>query len=99
MTRENIKNILTSNERRNTRFEQFRTMNCYTSQTMFVDGCYVWLVKSYSTIVGIYDIDTDTMYEINKWSVTTSKQVTTVCRDYRIKNRVLIKDNTLTRYQ
>ena len=99
MTNENIKNILTSNERRNTRFEQFRTMNCYTSQAMFVDGCYVWLVKSYSTIVGIYDIDTDTMYEINKWSVTTSKQVTIVCRDYAIKNRVLIKDNTLTRYQ
>ena len=99
MTHEDIKNILTSYQQKNTYFEQFRTMNCYTSNTFFVDGWYVWLVKSYNTIVAIYDIDTDTMYEINKWSVTTSRQVTTICRDYAIKNRELIIDNTLKRYQ
>lgn len=36
------------------------------------------IIKSYSTIVGIVDKDEQVMYELGKWSRTTSKQMTQI---------------------
>ena len=36
------------------------------------------LIKSYSTIVGLVDNENQTMYELGKWSRTTSKQITQI---------------------
>ena len=47
--------------------------------TILHDGKRYTLLKSYDTIVGVYDIDNDTFYELGKYSPTTSKQVTQFC--------------------
>ena len=55
---------------------QFHKCNAYISDV--IDGRYR-LIKSYATIVGIADCDTLDIYEIGKYSRTTSKQFSQIC--------------------
>ena len=51
----------------------------FGSKQLWVSDCIgnrYFLVKSYSTIVAIIDDQEGELYELGKWSVTTSKQVT-----------------------
>jgi hypothetical protein len=55
---------------------QFHRCNAYISDV--IDDRYR-LIKSYATVVGIADCDTLDVWEIGKYSQTTSKQVTQIC--------------------
>lgn len=49
-------------------------------------------IRSYYTIVGFADISCGVVYEIGKYSVTTSKQFTQICNQiYKGYERVLYK--------
>lgn len=52
---------------------QFGSKQCWVSSC--IHNRY-FLVKSYSTIVAVIDDQTGELFELGKWSVTTSKQVT-----------------------
>lgn len=54
-------------------WKQFNQKNCYVSQCLL--NRY-FLVKSYNTIVAIIDDQKGDLYELNKYSRTTSKQIT-----------------------
>ena len=55
------------------KWKQFGSKQCWVSDCI---GNRYFLVKSYSTIVAIIDDQTGELFELGKWSVTTSKQVT-----------------------
>lgn len=57
------------------RWEQFRQCNAYISQCL---QNRFYLIKSYSTIVGIVDDQEADFFEIGKYSRTTSKQMTQI---------------------
>ena len=38
------------------------------------------IIRSYTTIVGLVDKEEEIMYELGKWSPTTTKQMTTIHR-------------------
>lgn len=76
-----------------TEFHEYRTrvMNCNPDWTRF-NYCQAWisdgyfgvkLVKSYSTIVGV--IKDDTLWWDQKYSRTTSKQITQIANRYNLK--------------
>lgn len=48
------------------------------------EGRLYKLVKSYSTIVGIIDIRDDILWWEQKYSVTTSKQLTQIASEYSL---------------
>ena len=52
---------------------RFGSKQCWVSDC--ISNRY-FLVKSYSTIVAVIDDQQGELYELGKWSVTTSKQVT-----------------------
>lgn len=56
-----------------TKWKRFGSKQCWVSSCLF--NRY-FLVKSYSTIVAIIDDQNGELYELGKWSSTTSKQVT-----------------------
>lgn len=81
-------------------WKKFRSMQaCYSYELYDREIGEFQFFKSYNTIVGIWEKRTDTFYELNKWSTTTSKQVTTFIRTYEIKNRILIIDADISKYQ
>ena len=55
---------------------QFRSCQAWIS--FMLDSRYK-LIKSYKTIVGLVDYDEKVVYEIGKYSQTTSKQFTQIC--------------------
>lgn len=59
----------------NVKWKQFRHCNAYISSCI---GNRYFLVKSYSTIVAVIDDQNGELYELGKWSKTTSKQVTQI---------------------
>ena len=70
---------------------RFDCKNAYFSD-LLVDNYR--LFRSYNTIVGLIDISDGVFYEINKYSTTTSKQVTQFYnRYYRNFERVLVHIN------
>lgn len=56
-------------------WKQFRHCNAYISNCIL--NRY-FLVKSYNTIVAVIDDQNGELYELGKWSKTTSKQVTQI---------------------
>ena len=56
-------------------WKRFRHCNAYTSNCIL--NRY-FLVKSYDTIVAVIDDQEGELYELGKWSRTTSKQVTQI---------------------
>lgn len=54
-------------------WKQWNKKNCYVSSC--INNRY-FLVKSYSTIVAVIDDQQGELYELGKWTPTTSKQVT-----------------------
>lgn len=56
-------------------WKQFRKCNAYISSCIL--NRY-FLVKSYNTIVAVIDDQNGELYELGKWSRTTSKQVTQI---------------------
>ena len=56
-------------------WKQFRHCNAYISNCLF--NRY-FLIKSYNTIVAVIDDQQGELYELGKWSRTTSKQVTQI---------------------
>lgn len=54
-------------------WKQWNKKNCYVSNC--INNRY-FLVKSYNTIVAVIDDQQGELYELGKWSPTTSKQVT-----------------------
>lgn len=80
-----IINSLQSN-RHNIEWIRFNHCNAYTTMGALVnvtignDEYYVLPIKSYETVVGfVYE---RTVYEIGKYSRTTSKQFTQICNTY-----------------
>ena len=80
-------------------WKQFRKCNAYISSCIY--NRY-FLVKSYNTIVAVIDDQNGELYELGKWSRTTSKQVTQIYNmpDYesynnygfsKLQNRYLCK--------
>ena len=57
----------------NVTWKQFGSKQCWVSSC--IHNRY-FLVKSYSTIVAVIDDQNGELFELGKWSVTTSKQVT-----------------------
>ena len=57
------------------KWKQFRKCNAYISSC--IHNRY-FLVKSYRTIVAVIDDQNGELYELGKWSRTTSKQVTQI---------------------
>ena len=83
----------------NLEWKQFRHTNAYISNCIL--NRY-FLVKSYNTIVAVIDDQIGELFELGKWSPTTSKQVTQIFNmtdsecynDYgfsKLKNRYLRK--------
>ena len=76
-------------------FHEYRTrvMNCnpiwirFNSCQAWISGGYfgVKLVKSYATIVGV--IKDDTLWWDQKYSRTTSKQITQIANHYGLRNK------------
>lgn len=60
------------------RWSQVDQKQLYLSQML--DGNFQ-LIKSYATVVGLVDHANDTMYEIGKYSKTTSCQITHLQRN------------------
>ena len=58
-----------------TEFYQFRKCQAWISEC--INHRY-FLVKSYNTIVAVIDDQLGKLYELGKWSTTTSKQVTQI---------------------
>lgn len=56
-------------------WKQFRHSKAYISNCLF--NRY-FLIKSYSTIVAVIDDQQGELYELGKWSTTTSKHVTQI---------------------
>lgn len=56
-----------------TKWTRFNHKQCWVSNC--INNRY-FLVKSYNTIVAVIDDQTGELYELGKWSSTTSKQVT-----------------------
>lgn len=56
-------------------WKRFRHCNAYISSCI---GYRYFLVKSYNTIVAAIDDQNGDLYELGKWSTTTSKQVTQI---------------------
>ena len=56
-------------------WKQFRHCNAYISNCL---NNRFFLVKSYNTIVAVIDDQSGELYELGKWSRTTSKQVTQI---------------------
>ena len=71
--------------------EWTRFNHCQAWISPLLDGRYK-LVKSYETIVAIIDLDMDTLYELGKWSSTTSKQVTQIYNSMNLHTRYLVKN-------
>jgi hypothetical protein len=58
-----------------TQWKQFRHCNAYISSC--INNRY-FLIRSYNTIVGVIDDQNSELYELGKWSKTTSKQVSQI---------------------
>ena len=56
-------------------WKRFRHCNAYISSCI---GNRYFLVKSYNTVVAVIDDQTGDLYELGKWTRTTSKQVTQI---------------------
>ena len=74
-----IRNQLQS--KRNTiQWTQFRSCQAYIGELTVVtignDDYFVHPFRSYETVVAYVDFDTNVLYEVGKYSQTTSKQVT-----------------------
>lgn len=69
----------------NVTWKQFRSCNAYISNCLF--NRY-FLIKSYNTIVAVIDDQQGLLYELGKWTKTTSKQVTQIfnMQDYESYN-------------
>lgn len=67
-------------------WQRFRQCNAYISNCIL--NRY-FLVKSYNTIVAVIDDQEGELYELGKWSRTTSKQVTQIFNmsDYESYNK------------
>ena len=61
-----------------TKFRQVRSMNAYITDLVEINNGLYRFIKSYNTVVAIFDYDNETYTEFGKYSVTTSKQVTTI---------------------
>ena len=57
------------------KWKRFRSCQCWISEC--INNRY-FLVKSYNTIVAVIDDQNGELYELGKWSTTTSKQVTQI---------------------
>ena len=93
------KNLLYKLDTFNRKWKRFGSKQCWVSDC--IKNRY-FLVKSYSTIVAIIDDQNGELFELGKWSVTTSKQVTQLynmsdIESYRtfgfskLNNRYLVK--------
>lgn len=51
-----------------------------SKQAWIYDFGFGLVLQSYNTLVGFLDYSKNTFYEFGKYSQTTSKQVTTLCR-------------------
>lgn len=80
----------------NGKWKRFRSCQAFVSEC--INNRY-FLLKSYKTVVGIVDDQEGELFELGKWSKTTSKQVTQMVSAanlgsddvpfYEIKNRYL----------
>jgi len=61
-----------------TKFHRVRSMNAYIIDLIIINNRLYRFVKSYDTIVAVYDYDENTYTEFGKYSATTSKQVTVI---------------------
>ena len=57
------------------KWRQFHNCQAWISTCI---GNRYFLIKSYNTIVAVIDDQNGELYELGKWSVTTSKQVTQI---------------------
>lgn len=70
----------------NIEWTQFKHCNAFISATFERvrlnngEALTVSAIKSYNTIVAFYDYDSQTLYEVGKYSRTTSKQITQIFR-------------------
>lgn len=87
----------------NTKWKRFRHCNAYISEV--IRNRY-YVIKSYNTIVAFIDDQTGELFELGKWSRTTSKQVTMIYNmsDYesytkfgfsKLNERYLVKGGVL----
>lgn len=65
-------------ENRGINWTRIKSRQMWISQLL--DSRYI-LIKSYSTIVGMVDIEERKVYEFGKYSPTTSKQMTQLCHE------------------
>lgn len=80
MTTEKVLEKAREVNREQLRWTQFNHCQAWLSNT-HADEDGIWqLIKSYATIVGLVDHNDGKVYEIGKYSQTTSKQFTQICR-------------------
>ena len=94
MTNDNLKSIVDWYKYEDTDIEWTRFDYKQAWYSELLDFGNLRLFKSYETIVALIDISDGVFYELGKWSVTTSKQVTQFYnRYYRNFTRVLVHVN------
>ena len=68
-----------------TEFKKLAEKASYSGEWSQLRHCHAWygyitrnyiVLKSYATIVAVLDLREDVVYELGKWSPTTSRQVT-----------------------
>ena len=61
---------------------RFRHCNAYTSDYYGNKNVHYTLIRSYNTVVALYDHNTNECIIWGKYSTTTSKQITMICNEY-----------------
>jgi hypothetical protein len=67
---------------KNENWYQFGAKKCWWSDSVELDGDMYMILKSYDTIVAVVDNTENLFVALDKWSSTTSKQVTQFHREY-----------------
>ena len=76
----------------NPKFTRFNHCNAYISEALQHNGESYRLIKSYDTIVALIVASESVVYELGKYSRTTSKQITQIInRHCRSFNRITLK--------
>lgn len=92
LSKEDLKKIIGSMPRTN--FTRFNNCQAWVSLPSYY-GCYnktFQLIKSYTTIVAVIDCTDNILYELGKYSKTTSKQIIQINNQMFGAERVLVKD-------
>ena len=72
---------LAQENRNNAEWTRFNYCQAWVSDTITdtQSNLDIKLIKSYNTIVGVAVVELGVVYELGKWSTTTSKQFTQIC--------------------